>query len=97
MIVLIMHAYSHRRNNNLNKKQHSASELIFLYLSLWIKLKLYKKFLKIYINFKRGPRELKKYEIKYFNLKEIQFTQNQSGDLSDNLRTFYCVQNVYLV
>ena len=57
-------------------------------MSLLKKLKLYKKFLKSYINFKRGPRELQKYEIKYFNLKEIQFTQNQSGDLSDNLRIY---------
>ena len=54
-------------------------------------LKSYRKSLKIIINFKRGPCERKKYEIKYFNLKVINFTQNQSNNLLTNLRTRYMI------
>ena len=45
------------------------------------------KFTKHNINFKRGPRELKKYEIKCTNLTDMHFTQNQSGNLTTCLPT----------
>ena len=74
-----MHADSHRRNKILNLQKRSATDFKFLYFSLRKKLQTIYELLENYINFKRGPRELIKDEMKCFNLKAIHFTQNNPG------------------
>ena len=68
-----MHADSHRRNKILNLQKRSATDFKFLYFSLRKKLQTIYELLENYINFKRGPRELIKDEMKCFYLKSSTF------------------------